>query len=383
MFSILGFDNMTHSEGTPNWQAGMPYNHLPSLPPAIDLETKAVLKRCITARAALAELKQAAELIPNQTMLINTIPLLEAKDSSEIENIVTTTDKLFQHAQGDGQADAATKEALRYRSALQSGYLSLAQRPLCTATAIEVCRTLKGVEMDIRRVPGTQLANDRTGEVIYTPPEGEAQLRDLLTNWENFLHNQTDLDPLIRMAVGHYQFEAIHPFSDGNGRTGRVMNILYLIQEDLLTLPILYLSRYIIANKADYYRLLLEVTREQAWEPWLLFMLQAIEETARWTTQKIAAIRTLAEHTTTYVREHLPKTYTRELIDVIFEQPYCRISNLVEKGIAQRQAASRYLKELAGIGVLHEVSVGKEKIFIHPKLMQLLVRDSNVFALYT
>lgn len=341
-----------------------------------------MLKRCITARAALAELKQAAELIPNQTMLINTIPLLEAKDSSEIENIVTTTDKLFQHAQSDGQADAATKEALRYRSALQSGFLSLALRPLCTATAIEVCRTLKGVDMDIRRVPGTQLANDRTGEVIYTPPEGEAHLRDMLSNWERFLHNETDLDPLIRMAVGHYQFEAIHPFSDGNGRTGRIINILYLIQEELLTLPILYMSRHIIAHKNDYYRLLLDVTRYGAWEPWLLFMLQAVEETAHWTTQKIGAIRTLVEHTTAHVRQRLPKTYTRELIDVIFEQPYCRIGNLVEKGIAQRQAASRYLKDLAALGVLQEVSVGKEKIFIHPKLMQLLERDSNVFAPY-
>lgn len=367
---------------TSGWQADVPFNRLPSLPPAADLETKAVLKRCITARAALAELKQAAELIPNQTMLINTIPLLEAKDSSEIENIVTTTDRLFQHAQGDGQADAATKEALRYRSALHRGFRSLAQRPLCTATAVEICRTLKGVEMDIRRVPGTQLANDRTGEVIYTPPEGEAQLRDLLTNWERFLHNQTDLDPLIRMAVGHYQFEAIHPFSDGNGRTGRVLNILYLIQQDLLTLPILYLSRYLIANKADYYRLLLEVTQRQAWEPWLLFMLQAVQETALWTTKKIAAIRELAEHTTAYVRERLPKIYSRNLVDVIFEQPYCRIGNLVERNIAQRQAASRYLKDLVGIGVLHEVSVGKEKIFIHPKLMQLLVRDSNTFASY-
>ncbi len=373
---------MTHSAAAPSWQAGVPHNLLPSLPPAIDLETKAVLKRCITARAALAELKQAAELIPNQTMLINTIPLLEAKDSSEIENIVTTTDKLFQHAQSDGQADAATKEALRYRSALQRGFQSLTQRPLCTATAIELCRTLKGVDMDIRRVPGTQLANDRTGEVIYTPPEGEPQLRDMLSNWEQFLHNQTDLDPLIRMAVGHYQFEAIHPFSDGNGRTGRIINILYLIQEELLTLPILYMSRHIIAHKSDYYRLLLDVTRQGAWEPWLLFMLQAVEETAHWTTQKIGAIRSLAEHTTAFVREHLPKTYTRELIDVIFEQPYCRIGNLVEKEIAQRQAASRYLKDLAGLGVLHEVSAGKEKIFIHPKLMQLLVRDSNVFTPY-
>lgn len=365
------------------WQANEPYNHLPTLPPAAELETRAVLKRCIEARSALAELKQAAELIPNQTMLINTLPLLEAKDSSEIESIVTTTDLLFQYAQDhDQHADPATKEALRYRKALHLGYQSLGSRPLCTRTAVEICATLKGVDMDVRRVPGTQLANDRTGEVIYTPPEGEERLRELLANWERFLHNETDLDPLVRMAVGHYQFEAIHPFSDGNGRTGRVLNTLFLIQEELLNLPILYLSRYIIAHRAEYYRLLLDVTREAAWEPWLLYMLEAVAETARWTTAKIAAIRNLSEHTTEFVRERLPKSYSRELVDVIFEQPYCRIGNVVNKQIAQRQAASRYLKELVAIGVLQETQVGKEKLFIHPKLMQLLTRDNNEYQLY-
>ncbi|WP_297841421.1 protein adenylyltransferase Fic [Pseudomonas sp.] len=364
------------------WHPEKPHN-LPLLPPGQELETKAVLKRCITARAALAELKQAALLLPNQTILINTIPLLEAKDSSEIENIVTTTDELFRYSDGSGLADPATKEALRYRSALHQGFESLGRRPLCTVTAVEVCRTLKGVDLDIRRTPGTQLVNAQTDEVIYTPPEGESHLRDLLGNWERFLHEQTDLDPLVRMAVGHYQFEAIHPFIDGNGRTGRVINILYLIHEGLLNLPILYLSRYIISHKADYYRLLLEVSREQAWEPWLLFMLQAVEETAQWTTAKITAIRRLVEHTTGHVREKLPKIYSRELVDVIFEQPYCRIGNLVEKGIGQRQAASRYLKDLSQLGVLREVHAGKEKIFIHPKLMQLLNRDSNQFTLYT
>ena len=365
------------------WHPERPHNQLPALPPAQALETRSVLKACIEARAALAELKQAAALIPNQAMLINTLPLLEAKDSSEIENIVTTTDRLFQHAQGHhDNADPATKEALQYRTALHQGFQSLRNRPLCTATTVDICRTLKGVDMDIRRTPGTQLANDRTGAVVYTPPVGEARLRDMLANWEHFLHNQTELDPLVRMAVGHYQFEAIHPFTDGNGRTGRVLNILYLIQEDLLGLPILYLSRHVIAHKADYYRLLLGVTQDDAWEPWLLFMLQAVAETSRWTTAKIAAIRALAEHTTEHVRARLPKIYTRELVDVIFEHPYCRIGNLVDKGIAQRQAASRYLHDLSALGVLREMPVGKEKLFIHPKLMQLLGRDDNRFQMY-
>jgi Fic family protein len=360
------------------WSPERPYNELPPLPPPVELETKPVLKQCVLARAALAALKQAAALIPNQQMLINTIPLLEAKDSSEIENIVTTADRLFQFADAnDGGADAATKEALRYRTALYAGFQSLAQRPLCTATAVEICRTIKAIDIDVRRVPGTQLSNAGTGQTVYTPPEGEERLRGLLANWERFLHEQRELDPLVRMAVGHYQFEAIHPFSDGNGRTGRVLNILFLIQEDLLALPILYLSRYVIAHKADYYRLLLEVTRTQAWEPWLLFMLRAVEETANWTTAKIGAIRQLSDSTAAQVRERLPKVYSRELVDVIFEQPYCRIANLVDKRIAQRQAAARYLKSLVDIGVLHERQVGKEKLFIHPRLMQLLADDSN------
>ncbi len=365
------------------WQPDRSHVGLPLLPPAADLESRAILKQCILSRAALAELKQATELIPNPSVLINTIPLLEAKDSSEIENIVTTTDQLFRHADGhDGQADSATKEALRYRTALHQGFQSLNHRPLCTATAVEICTAIKGAEMDIRRTPGTQLVNDRNGESIYTPPEGEALLRRLLANWERFIHEERELDPLIRMAVGHYQFEAIHPFTDGNGRTGRVINILMLIQEELLTLPVLYLSRYIIAHKADYYRLLQEVTQAQAWEEWVLYMLRAVEETARWTTLKIAAIRGLAEHTADHVRQALPKIYSRELVETIFEQPYCRIGNLVDKQIAQRQAASRYLKELTGAGVLDEVQAGKEKLFIHPKLLRLLLRDGNDFVRY-
>ncbi|MGI9285732.1 MAG: protein adenylyltransferase Fic, partial [Pseudomonadales bacterium] len=331
------------------WDAEKPFNNLPLLPPTVELETRAALKRCIEARAALAELKQSAELIPNQAMLINTLPLLEAKDSSEIENIVTTTDKLFQFADSDAGADPATKEALRYRKALHEGWQMLAQRPINTNMAELICTQIKGVEMTVRKVPGTKLANNTTGQVIYTPPEGEKILRDLLSNWERMLYEQPDLDPLIRMAVMHYQFEAIHPFTDGNGRTGRILNILYLVQEGLLSLPILYLSRYIIANKSHYYNNLLAVTREQAWEPWLLYMLEAIRSTAQWTMHKIMAVRELADHTAEYVREGLPKIYSRELIDIIFEQPYCRIANLVDAKIAKRQTASVYLKKLVNI----------------------------------
>ena len=364
------------------WRPDQPNNTLPDLPPSSDVETKAVLKQCITARASLAELRQAAELIPNQSVLIGTLPLLEAGASSEIENIVTTADRLFQHVSDEAHADAATKEALRYSRALFDGFRSLTTHPLTTRTAEVVCSRIKGVEMTVRRLPGTALANQANREVVYTPPEGESLLRQKLANWERFMHEATDLDPLIRMAIGHYQFEAIHPFTDGNGRTGRVLNSLFLIEQDLLTLPILYLSRYINNSKSEYYRLLQRVTSHSDWESWLLYMLRGVEETARWTTAKIAAIRALMAHTVDYVRRELPKIYSRELLETIFELPYCRISNVTERGIAKRQTASVYLKQLSAIGVLTEQSVSREKLFIHSKLMLLLTQDRNDFPRY-
>lgn len=350
-----------------------PYNTLPSLPPRAEIESRAVLKACIEARAAVAELKQAGALIPNQAVLINSIPLLEAQASSEIENIVTTTDRLFQFADDrEALADPATKEALRYRTALREGFESLSKHPLTTRTAVEICSTIKGVDMDVRRTPGTALANDRSGEVIYTPPEGEALIRDKLANWEQFLHESEDIDPLVRMAIGHYQFEAIHPFTDGNGRTGRVLNLLYLVDKGLLDIPVLYLSKAIIEAKQDYYRLLLDVSRDGAWEPWLLFMLEAVRSTAHWTTSRIKAIRTLIDDTANRMRRDAPGIYSRELTELIFVQPYCRIANLVDAGIAQRQTASVYLKQLADIGLLKEMKAGREKLFINPQLLQTL-----------
>lgn len=344
----------------------------------IDIETKEILKACINARAALATLKAQAHRIPNQTILINIIRILEAQASSEIENIVTTTDRLFQYVNDtttQASADPATKEALRYRTALHRGYKSLEERPLTTATAIEVCRTIKGVDMDIRRVPGTALMNDATQEIIYTPPDGEDRLRDLLSDWEKLIHDQRDIDPLIRMAVMHYQFEAIHPFGDGNGRTGRVLNLLFLISEDLLELPILYLSRYIIQNKKDYYRLLLAVTTRQTWQEWILYMLEAVRSTAEWTSLKITAICDLMENTRTQLKLEAPKIYSHELVDLIFKQPYCRIANLVDEGLAQRQTTSKLLKELVEHKILREFTAGREKVFINLQLMRLLTRE--------
>lgn len=363
------------------WRPDRPYNDLPLLPPRSDVETKEALKECIAARAALAELKQAAELIPNQAVLINTLPLLEAQASSEIENIVTTTDRLFQFREIDEDADPATKEALRYGQAMMKGFRSLEKRPLCTRTAEQICSLIKGKGMRVRKVPGTALARG-PGQIVYTPPVGEDLLRSLLANWEKYLHDETGVDPLIRMAVAHYQFEAIHPFTDGNGRTGRALNSLFLIGEELLTLPILYLSRYIIKHKNDYYRLLREVTATDEWEEWVRFIVRGVEETAGWTVKKIAAIRRLQQAAVEHARRKVPKIYTRELIDLVFELPYCRIQNLIERGIAKRQTASVYLKELARIGVLEEKSIGREKLFINPRLMKLLSRDSSELTAY-
>ena len=367
----------------PKFDPSRPFNELPPLPPKSDIETRSILKQCIEARSALAELKQAGELIPNQDVLINTIPLREAKDSSAIENIVTTDDKLFHHAaMQEKDADPGTKETLRYRRALLEGYQKIRNRPLSTGTAVTVCQTIRGIDLNVRNTFGTALKNSVTGKIIYTPPEGEQLLFKKLGNWETFLHEKTDIDPLIRMAVGHYQFEAIHPFTDDNGRTGRLLNILFLIGEHLLDIPVLYLSRYIIENKDDYYGLLQEVTEKKQWEPWILYMLAAVENTAKWTTAKIRTIKNLMEHTSSYTSTARPNVYTRELIELTFTQPYCRIVHVVDAGIARRATASKYLKELCAIGVLKEITIGRDKVFIHPKFLNLLIREENEFPLY-
>jgi len=367
-----------------DFNASLPYNDLPDLPPPADLvETTEILKRCIRSRVALAELKQAAELIPNSAVLVNALPLLEARASSEIENIVTTTDKLFEFADiAEDRADAATKEALRYRTALYEGTKMVRRGMLTTDMAIQICSTIKGMELDIRAEPGTTLKSRMTGEVIYTPPVGQKLIIEKLDNLAEFMHRAEDIDPLVRMAIQHYQFEAIHPFVDGNGRTGRILNILFLVQLGLLDSPILYLSRYIIQNKAAYYRMLKLVTHDQDWASWILFILDGVEETCTWTTDKIKSIRELMEHTGQFVQTRLPKTYTWELVEVLFKQPYCRINNLVDAGIAKRQTASVYLKQLCDIGVLKEVKSGRETIFVHPKYIELLTGEENVWVYY-
>ena len=347
-----------------NWDSATPYNDLPLLPPQKELETKAVLKQCVKSRTAVERINQCAEHLPNPSLLINILPLLEARASSEIENIVTTTDAMFKSSLLEtGARDPATKEAMNYREALYHGFRSMKERPLRTATAEEICSVIKGCEMKVRAVPGTTLQTEG-GVTIYTPPVGEDLIRDKLGNWEKVIHD-SDLDPLVVIAVSHYQFEAIHPFTDGNGRTGRVLNLLQLVSSGLLNLPILYHSRSIIKRKAEYYQNLNKVTSEEAWEQWILYMLEIMEEAAEWTYAKIQEIRMLRQDVKRDIRKTFPKFYSSELIDVLFSQPYCRIQDVVEAGIAKRQSASTYLKSLVEYGILAEEKIGREKLFVH------------------
>ena len=361
----------------------MPYNALPKLPPKAAIETREVLKKWGLARSAIAELRLAGQTIPDQTLLAGTIPLLEAKDSSEIENIVTTNDALFREAAlASDDGDPGAKEGLRYRKALYNALDATKARPLSSRTAVEICRTVTGIDLNVRAIP-VALTNKHTREVIYTPPQGEAVLRELLSNWDSFMHDESDeLDPLIRMAILHYQFEAIHPFPDGNGRTGRILNVVYLVQSGLLDLPTLCLSRHILKTRGQYYLALERVTTHAEWENWVLYMLTAVETTSKWTTKKINAIHDLLLETNRYVRAELTKIHSRELVDLTMSQPYCRIADVVERGIAKRQAASTYLQELVRIGVLSEAKVGREKIFLNKKYFDLLTGEGHEFVAY-
>jgi len=351
-----------------------PYNELPPLPPRADVETKAVLRKAVSASRAVAELKGLGATLPNQAMLVNSLVVQEAQASSEIENIVTTNDALFQAISAQSGADVATKEVLRYREALWFGYNALRDDPrLTTDLFVKLVQVICQCDTGIREHPGVFIGNARTREVVYTPPEGAELIRHKLDQLEHFIHSDTTLEPLVKLALIHYQFEAIHPFSDGNGRTGRIINILYLVQQGLLDLPVLYLSRYIIDNKSTYYRLLREVTANGAWEEWVMFMLAAVEETALLTRRRILAIRDLLHHSLELARQQLPaRVYSKELIELLFRQPYTKGQHLVDAGIAERQTAAEYLKELEAIGLLKRRKVGKENLYLNVKLYELL-----------
>ena len=352
-----------------------PYNDLPLLPPKQDIETRNILRKTITAGRALAELKGLGETIPNQSMLVNSVVLQEAKASSEIENIITTDDALFRaFTAKTSRVDPSTKEVLRYREALWEGYNELKKRPiLATNLFVKLVQRIKENQAAIRRTPGTTISNAATGEIIYTPPEGEAVIRDKLKNLEDYIHGEDDIDPLIKLALIHYQFETIHPFSDGNGRTGRIINILYLVFQGLLDLPVLYLSKFVIDRKNEYYRLLRQVTEKREWEPWILYMLDAVEETAAFTRKRILDIRDLMAETMEVAKETLPgRVYSKELIELLFCQPYTKGQSLVDAGIAKRKTAAEYLKDLEKTGILTGKRIGREMLYLNTRLYDLL-----------
>ena len=356
-----------------------PYNDLPDLPPLGEVETKAVLKACIDARTALAKLDAAAEKLPNPAILISSLMLFEAQSSSEIENIVTTDDELFKQSQLDeATIDVPTKEALRYRDAIFRGYLKLERLPMSTRLAVETCSILKGADMEIRKLPGTALKAGGSGKLIYTPPVGEDLLRAKLANWERFINDPSDLDPLVQLAIQHYQFEAIHPFNDGNGRTGRILNILFLVQTGLQKYPILYLSREILENRDHYYRLLRRVTEKNDWVSWIEFFVAAIGLSATRSMVKVSDIALLRAATRSFLFEcGETRLAEDDLLDVLFTQPYCRIKDLVDARVAKRQTAAVYLRTLTVLGVVEELKIGREKLFLHKKFLRLLTTDGS------
>lgn len=362
----------------------LPFNSLPPLPPASFVETSGLLKAVVQAERALAELKGFCQTLPNPALLINTIALQESKASSAIENIITTNDELYQAVMHSRQAEyfdeisdaapANAKEVLRYRQALYKGYYELQQHGLLTTNVyITIAQTIKNTNIGLRRTSGVCLKNPVTGEIVYTPPEGEELIRAMLHDLERFIHdNNTGLEPLVRMALIHYQFEAIHPFVDGNGRTGRILMVLYLVQQGLLDMPVLFLSSFIIKHKAQYYELLRAVTEREAWHEWCVFMVQGVATTAQTTLEKIQQIRTTQAEMTERAHVGMKRGFSRELIDIIFQHPYCKIQTLVERKIAQRQTASVYLQDLVTLGILQPMKIGREIYFVNTALMQIL-----------
>lgn len=342
---------------------------------ASTFETVAILKVLNAASRKLAELKGKAATIPNQAILINTLAIQEAKDSSEIENIITTHDELFQGGSGDADSlKPAAKEVLRYREALWQGFREVSESDLLTnKTILTIQATLEQNEAGFRKVPGTALKNEQTGETVYTPPQDYQQIKSYMGDLECFI-NDPDLsaiDPLIKMALIHHRFETIHPFYDGNGRTGRIVNVLYLVKEKLLDIPTLYLSRYILQTKQDYYRLLQEVRTEEKWDDWILYLLTAVEHTASQTINTIARIRDALQDYKHRIREE-HKFYSQDLINNLFTHPYTKIEFIREDLDVSRVTATRYLDELCKTGFLNKRKIGRTNFYINPALADIL-----------
>jgi len=352
-----------------------PFNDLAFLPPDKEsTETKNVLRQVVKSSIALAELKGLVHTLPNPDILLNAVILKEARASSEIENVITTQDKLYQALSAKGmQTDTATKEVLRYREAMLSGFELIKKKGFInTNIIIQIQKVLEENNAGIRKLPGTALKNAASGKIIYTPPDNYNTVLRLMKNLEEYINEEDEFSPLIKMAIQHYQFESIHPFYDGNGRTGRIINVLYLILHGLLDNPILYLSEFIIANKSDYYRLLQEVRTKENWEEWILFILIGVEKTSKETIRHIQDINKLFQTTSDKIKNQFPKFFNKELLELLFEQPYSKIDFVVERLKISRITASKYLKELKQIGILESKQVWKETLYINTKLFDLL-----------
>jgi Fic family protein len=346
------------------------------VPASIVLETPAVLRLTARAHRALGELKGAAATIPNESILIDTLALQEAKDSSAIENIVTTEDELFQgDAISGNYPTGAAKEVHHYAAALKIGLERVRQQKfLRLADVLEIQEALEQNRAGLRKLPGTVLKNQQTGIVVYEPPQDPAEIKRLMGNFLEYFHSDApeDLDPLVRMAVLHYQFESIHPFYDGNGRTGRILNLLHLVLHGLLDLPVLYLSRHILRHKADYYRGLQAVREEEAWEEWVMYMLRAVEETSRETLMKVRGIRTLMQETKQRLRSELPKIYSQDLLNNLFRHPYTKIEFIERDLEVSRPTATKYLAALQKSGLVRKTKLGRTNFYINEPLFKLL-----------
>lgn len=351
------------------------------LPPTVELETKEVLKKLISAKSALAELKGVAATIPNESILVNTLTLQEAKESSAIENIITTHDDIFQSDIFTQQfKSAAAKEVHSYANALRKGFELVRKNGIITNNhIIEIQHEIEGNNAGFRKLPGTNLINDLTGEVVYIPPQDYNSIVTLMDNLEQFINDNSvlDVDPLIKMAIIHHQFESIHPFYDGNGRTGRIINILYLIQNGLLNLPVLYLSRYIIKNKSEYYRLLQEVRLKNTWTTWVLFMLNGVEETSYQTIELINEIKILMMQYKHKLRKELPKIYSQDLINNLFRHPYTKIEFIMNELRISRLTATKYLDKLVEIQLVNKQKIGRDNFYINAPLFNLLSKGNT------
>lgn len=357
----------------------IPYNDLPLLPPKADIETKSILKKTISAGRALAKLNGTLLNLPNPTLFIDTIYLQEAKASSEVENIITTNDELYKSFVADKKIEnSATKEVLSYKEALWLGLETLKTKPFITTNlCIKIVQRIKQNHASIRVTPGTALANNE-GKVIYTPPSGEDIIRKKLANLEKFINEENKIDPLIKMALLHYQFEAIHPFADGNGRTGRILLLLYLKLSGLLDVPAIYLSEYIIKNKNDYYKKLRDVTENENWEDYILYMLDMIEQTALNGLERLHLITKAMREMTKNIKEKLPKIYSKDLVEILFRLPYTKRQNFINENIGNAKTVGNYLTALEESGILESVKVGKEKLFLNKKLLEILGKNSYV-----